>query len=210
MSYVLTQAFTGAVSGASYALLALGLSIIFGMLRVVNFAHGAMYMLGAFAAYYGAQLFHLPFFAALILGPIVVALFGMLLEAVLLRRLYGLDPIYNLLLTFALTLVIVDVMRLLAGALGSPYETPAALSGVVDLGFGPYPVYRVFVIVLSLAVCAIVWFAIERTSLGARIRAATENPILTRAFGIDVPRLITLTFGFGVALAAFAGVLAAP
>ena len=180
------------------------------MLRVVNFAHGVMYMLGAFAAYYGAQLFHLTFFEALIVGPLVVGLFGLVVEVGLLRRLYGLDPIYNLLLTFALTLVIVDLVRLLAGALGSPYETPAALAGIVDLGFGPYPLYRIFAIVVSLAICAAVWYSIERTSLGARIRAATENPVLTRAFGIDVSSLVTLTFVFGVALAAFAGVLAAP
>lgn len=180
------------------------------MLRVVNFAHGVMYMLGAFAAYYGAQLIGLPFFAALIVGPIVVAIFGVILELTLLRRLYGLDPIYNLLLTFAITLVIVDVMRLIFGALGSPYSAPPSLSGIVDFGFGPYPVYRVFVIVVSLAVCALVWYLIERTPLGSRIRAATENPVLTRAFGINVPRLVTVTFAFGVALAAFAGVLAAP
>ena len=180
------------------------------MLRVVNFAHGVMYMLGAFAAYYGAQLFHLTFYEALIVGPLVVGLFGLVIEVGLLRRLYGLDPIYNLLLTFAVTLVIVDLVRLLAGALGSPYETPASLAGIVDLGFGPYPLYRIFAIVVSLLVCAVVWYLIERTSLGARIRAATENPVLTRAFGIDVSRLVTLTFVFGVALAAFAGVLAAP
>jgi branched-chain amino acid transport system permease protein len=190
--------------------LALGLSVIFGMLRVVNFAHGAMYMLGAFAAYYGAQLFGLPFFAALIVGPIVVALFGMVVEMTLLRRLYGLDPIYNLLLTFAITLVVIDLMRLLAGALGSPYAAPAQLSGIMDIGFGPYPVYRVFAIVVSLGVCLLVWYLIERTPLGARLRAATENPVLTRAFGINVPLLVTLTFGFGVALAALAGVLSAP
>ncbi|MBV8151076.1 MAG: branched-chain amino acid ABC transporter permease [Candidatus Eremiobacteraeota bacterium] len=210
MSYFLTQVFNGAVNGAFYALLALGLSVIFGMLRVVNFAHGAMYMLGAFAAYYGAQLFHLPFFAALVVGPLAVALFGVALEVTLLRRLYGLDPIYNLLLTFALTLVIVDLMRLIFGALGSPYETPAVLSGIVDVGFGPYPLYRIFAIVVSLAVCAVVWYSIEQTPLGSRLRAATENPVLTRALGINVPRLVTVTFAFGVALAAFAGVLAAP
>ena len=180
------------------------------MLRVVNFAHGVMYMLGAFAAYYGAQLIGLPFFAALIVAPIVVAVIGVVMEFTLLRRLYGLDPIYNLLLTFAITLVVVDLMRLIFGALGSPYSAPAQLSGIIDLGFGPYPTYRVFAILVSLAVCFIVWYLIERTPLGSRIRAATENPVLTRAFGINVPLLVTLTFGFGVALAAFAGVLAAP
>ncbi len=180
------------------------------MLRVVNFAHGTMYMLGAFATYYGAQLLHLPFFAALIVAPLVVGLFGMLLETVLLRRLYGLDPIYNLLLTFALVLVIEDAMRLVAGPLGSPYSTPDALSGATNLGFTLYPTYKLFVIVVSLAVCAAAWWTVERTPIGARIRAATENPVLVRAFGIDTRRLVTATFGVGVALAALAGVLAAP
>jgi branched-chain amino acid transport system permease protein len=184
--------------------------VIFGMLRVVNFAHGAMFMLGAFATYYGAQLFHLPFFVALIVAPLVVGLFGVLLETTLLRRLYGLDPIYNLLLTFALVLVIEDLMRLIAGPLGSPYSTPDALSGATNLGFTLYPSYKLFVILVSLAVCAVAWFVVERTPVGARIRAATENPVLVRALGIDTRRLVTATFGVGVALAALAGVLAAP
>jgi branched-chain amino acid transport system permease protein len=184
--------------------------VIFGMLRVVNFAHGAMFMLGAFATYYGAQLVHLPFFAALIAAPVVVGLFGVLLETTLLRRLYGLDPIYNLLLTFALVLVIEDLMRLIAGPLGSPYSTPDALGGATNLGFTLYPTYKLFVIVVSLAVCGAAWFVVERTPVGARIRAATENPVLVRAFGIDTRRLVTATFGVGVALAALAGVLAAP
>ncbi len=197
-------------SGAFYALLALGLSVIFGMLRVVNFAHGAMYMLGAFATYYGAQTLHLNFFVALIVAPIAVGLFGVLLETTLLRRLYGLDPIYNLLLTFALVLIIEDLMRLLAGPLGSPYATPGALDGLTNLGFTEYPTYKLFVIVVSLAVCAIAWWTVERTPVGARIRAATENPVLVGALGIDVKRLVTITFGVGVGLAALAGVLAAP
>ncbi len=197
-------------SGAFYALLALGLSVIFGMLRVVNFAHGSMYMLGAFATYYGATLFHLPFFAALIIAPIAVGLFGVLLETTLLRRLYGLDPIYNLLLTFALVLVIEDLMRLIAGPLGSPYATPPALDGLTNLGFTLYPTYKLFVIVVSVAACAVAWWVVERTPIGARIRAATENPVLVRALGIDVKRLVTVTFGAGIALAALAGVLAAP
>jgi branched-chain amino acid transport system permease protein len=186
------------------------LSVIFGMLRVVNFAHGAMYMLGAFATYYGAQLFHVPFFLALIVAPIAVGAFGVLLETTLLRRLYGLDPIYNLLLTFALVLVIEDLMRLLAGPLGSPYTTPDALGGLSNLGFTLYPTYKLFVIVVSVAICALVWYVVERTPIGARIRAATENPTLVRAFGIDTRRLVTATFGIGVAIAALAGVLAAP
>jgi branched-chain amino acid transport system permease protein len=208
--YLVTQIFNGLVAGGFYALLALGLSVIFGMLRVVNFAHGVMYMLGAFVAYYGAQLFHLPFFAALVVGPIVVGLFGLLIETTLLRRLYKLDPIYNLLLTFALVLIIEDVVRLFAGALGSPYETPAILAGVTNIGITEYPTYRLFAIVVAIVVCAAVWFVVERTPIGARIRAATENPTLTRAFGINTSRLISLVFAIGVALAAFAGVLSAP
>jgi branched-chain amino acid transport system permease protein len=208
--YLLVQVFNGLVNGGFYALLALGLSIIFGMLRIVNFAHGVMYMLGAFVAYYGAQLVHLPFFAALIVAPIVVGAFGLGIEVTLLRRLYGLDPLYNLLLTFAIVLVVEDLMRLAAGALGSPYQAPDILGGATNLGFTVYPTYRLFVIVVCLIVCAAVYFGIERSRLGARIRAATEKPELTRAFGIDTSRLVSGTFAFGAALAAFAGVLAAP
>jgi branched-subunit amino acid ABC-type transport system permease component len=169
--YLLIQIFNGLVNGGFYALLALGLSIIFGMLRIVNFAHGVMYMLGAFVAYYGAQLIHLPFFAALIVAPIVVGAFGLAIEVTLLRRLYNLDPLYNLLLTFAIVLVVEDVMRLAAGALGSPYETPGILAGATNLGFTEYPTYRLFVIVVCLIVCAAVYVGIERSRLGARIRA---------------------------------------
>jgi branched-chain amino acid transport system permease protein len=208
--YLVTQIFNGLVNGGFYALLALGLSIIFGMLRIVNFAHGAMYMLGAFVAYYGAQLFHLPFFAALIVAPVLVGAFGYFFETTLLRRLYDLDPLYNLLFTFAAVLVIEDLMKLLAGALGSPYETPPLLDGVTNLGFTLYPTYRLFVIAVCIVVCIAVYVVVERSPLGARIRAATEKPELTRAFGIDTRRLVSGTFAFGVALAAFAGVLAAP
>jgi branched-chain amino acid transport system permease protein len=208
--YLLTQVFNGLVNGGFYALLALGLSIIFGMLRIVNFAHGAMYMLGAFVAYYGAELIHLPFYAALFVAPLVVGAFGLLLETTLLRRLYDLDPLYNLLFTFAVVLVLEDLMRLVAGALGSPYETPPELAGATNLGFTLYPTYRLFVIVVSVLVCAGTYVALERTPLGARIRAATEKPELTRAFGIDTRRLVSGVFAFGVALAALAGVLAAP
>jgi branched-chain amino acid transport system permease protein len=202
--------FNGLASGAFYALLALGLAVIFGMLRVINFAHGTMYMLGAFATYYSAQLFHLPFFAALIVAPVLVGLFGLLLETTLLQRLYDLDPVYNLLLTFALTLIIEDGMRKLAGPLGSPYAAPEILSGATNLGFMFYPTYKLFVIVVSLAVCAVAWWIIERTIVGARIRATAENPRLVRAFGIDTRRLMAITFAIGVGLAALAGVLAAP
>jgi len=208
--YLVTQIFNGLVNGGFYALLALGLSIIFGMLRIVNFAHGAMYMLGAFVAYYGALSFHMPFLVALVVAPIVVGLFGLLLEMTLLRRLYDLDPLYNLLFTFAAVLIIEDSMRLAAGALGSPYETPAWLAGATNLGFTQYPTYRLFVIVVCLIVCAAVYFIVERSPLGARIRAATEKPELTRAFGINTSRLVSGVFACGVALAAFAGVLAAP
>ncbi|MGH7756380.1 MAG: branched-chain amino acid ABC transporter permease [Vulcanimicrobiaceae bacterium] len=208
--YLGTQLFNGLVNGGFFALLALGLSIIFGLLRIVNFAHGTTYMLGAFVAYYGAQWIHLPFFAALIVGPIVVGVLGVALEAGLLRRLYGLDPLYNLLFTFAIVLIVENAMRLVAGALGSPYPTPDVLSGATNLGFTLYPTYRLFVIVVCIVVCGLVYFGIERTPLGARIRAATENPVLTRAFGIDTARLVSAVFGFGVALAALAGVLNAP
>lgn len=208
--YLVTQIFNGLVNGGFYALLALGLSIIFGMLRIVNFAHGAMYMLGAFVAYYGAQLVHLPFFAALFVAPLLVGAFGLFVETTLLRRLYELDPLYNLLFTFALVLVIEDLMRLVAGALGSPYETPALLAGATNLGFTFYPTYRLFAIVVSVVVCLGVYALVERSPLGARIRAATEKPELTRAFGIDTSRLVSGVFAFGVALAALAGVLGAP
>jgi branched-chain amino acid transport system permease protein len=210
IDYLAAQLFNGLASGAYYALLALGLSIIFGTLRVINFAHGAMYMLGAFGAYYGAQAIGLGFFPALILVPIVVAIVGMLIEMLFLRRLAASDPIYGLLFTFALTLIIVNLMHLLAGSMGNPYQMPDALSGATNLGFTQYPTYKLFVIVVSVVVCCAIWFGIDRSMLGARIRAATENPVLTRALGVNTPRLVTLAFGLGVAVAALAGVLAAP
>jgi branched-chain amino acid transport system permease protein len=210
LSYLGLQLFNGLVSGAFYALLSLGLAIIFGMMRIVNFAHGAMYMLGAFGAYLAAKWLGLPFWWALLLVPLTVGLFGMLCERTLIRRLMPLDPLYNLLLTFGLALVIEDFMKLFFGTQGTPYAIPPILSGAVNLGITFYPIYRLLVIVLATAICVGVWFAIEKTSLGARIRAATENPTLTQAFGIDVSMLTTLVFGFGVALAALAGVLAAP
>ncbi len=210
LDYLAEQIFNGLASGAFYALLALGLSVIFGMLRIINFAHGAMYMLGAFATYWAAQNLHLPLFAALVLAPIVVGLFGMLIEVLLLRRLTGSDPVYGLLFTFALTLIIVNIVRDVAGPLGSPYAVPDALSGVANLGFTQYPTYKLFVIVISILICAIVWWFVERSMIGARIRAATENPALVRALGVNTQRLVTLAFGAGIALAAIAGVLAAP
>jgi len=210
VDYAAAQLFNGLASGAFYALLALGLSVIFGMLRVINFAHGALFMLGAFATYYGAEAFHVPFYAALIVAPLAVGLFGMAIEVTILRRLRGLDPVYGLLMTFALTLIIVNVVRLMAGPLGSPYSAPDALSGATNLGFTVYPTYRLFVIAVSLAISLLVWWFVERSTLGARVRAATENPVLARAFGVDTNLLITLTFGVGAGIAALAGVLAAP
>ena len=210
LDYIAAQVFNGLASGAYYALLALGLSIIFGTLRVINFAHGAVYMLGAFGAYYGAQLIGLPFWAALLLVPLVIGLLSMPVERFALRRLAGSDPIYGLLLTFAITLIIVNVMTLLAGTLGSPYAMPNALAGSTNLGFTPFPTYKLFVIAVSLAVCIVVWWIVDRSLIGARIRASIENPVLVRALGVDTPRLVTLTFGIGTAIAALAGVLAAP
>jgi branched-chain amino acid transport system permease protein len=190
--------------------LALGLSVIFGMLRIVNFAHGAMFMLGAFVAYYGFQLFHMPFYAAIIVAPLVVAALGLAIEVLFLRRLYGLDPLYGLLFTFALVLIIEDSMRLVAGSVGSPYETPPGLDFTVPIGFAPFPAYRLFAIGFASIICLAVWWILERTPLGARIRAATEAPVLVRALGIDTQLLVSLTFAAGVALAALGGVLAAP
>jgi branched-chain amino acid transport system permease protein len=191
-------------------MLALGLSVIFGMLRIVNFAHGAMFMLGAFVAYYGLALFHLPFYAALVVAPLVVGAFGLLIELLFLRRLYGLDPLYGLLFTFALVLIFEDAMRLAAGALGSPYPPVPGLDSTINLLGAPFPTYRLFAIAVALVVCTAVWYVLERTPVGARIRAATEAPVLVRALGIDTQRLVSITFAAGVAMAALAGVLAAP
>lgn len=210
LSLLALQLFNGLVSGAFYALLSLGLAVIFGMMRIVNFAHGAMYMLGAFGAYMAAQYLHLPFWGALIVAPLAVGLLGMTLERLFIRRLTSLDPLYNLLLTFGLTLVIEEGMKQFFGMQGTPYSVPPQLQGAVNLGVTFYPTYRLFIIVFSALVCLAVWLAIERTPLGAKIRAATENPPLVQALGINTSRLATLTFGFGVALAALAGVLAAP
>jgi len=180
------------------------------MLRIVNFAHGAMFMLGAFVAYYGLALAHLPFYPALVVAPVIVGLFGLVLEVFFLRRLYGLDPLYGLLFTFALVLILEDAMRLAAGALGSPYAPPSSLAGATNLGFTIFPTYRLFVIGVAIVVCVVVWYLLERTPIGARIRAATEAPVLVRALGIDTQQLVSITFAAGVALAALAGVLAAP
>jgi branched-chain amino acid transport system permease protein len=210
MEYVALQLFNGLVNGSFYALLSLGLAVIFGVLRVVNFAHGALYMLGAFAAYLLLHDLGVGFWPALLLAPIVIGAAAMVLERAIIRRLYGLDPLYNFLLTFGLTLMIQDGMRLGFGLQGQPYPAPAELAGSVSLGPVGYPTYRLFVIVFSLVACALVWYVIERTRLGMVVRASTERPELTRALGINVDRWVTPVFGFGVALAALGGVLAAP
>jgi branched-chain amino acid transport system permease protein len=210
MEYIALQLFNGLANGSFYALLSLGLAVIFGVLRVVNFAHGALYMLGGFGAYLLLQELGVPFWPALLIAPFAIGLAGMVLERALIRRLYGLDPLYNFLLTFGLTLMIQDGMRLRFGLQGQPYPTPAELAGSISLGAIGYPSYRLFVIGFSIAVCVLVWYAIERTRLGMVVRAATERPELTRALGINVDRWVTPVFGFGVALAALGGVLAAP
>ena len=207
---LLGQLMLGIVNGSFYAVLSLGLAIIFGVLKIVNFAHGAFFMLGAFTAFLLAQYMGLDYWVTLLVAPLLVAAFGMVFEFLFLRRLYGLDPIYGLLLTFSLVLVLEGGFRVAFGSSGQPFATPEALRGTLNLGFMILPMYRGFVIVAALLVCLVTWFVIERTALGASLRAATERAELTQAFGINVPRLVTLTYGVGVGLAAFAGVLAAP
>jgi branched-chain amino acid transport system permease protein len=204
------QLLIGLINGSFYALLSLGLAVIFGMLQVINFAHGALYMLGAFIAWLALQHLGLNYWAALVVVPIAVGLIGVVIERTTLRRIAGLDPLYGLLLTFGLTLVIEGMFRYWYGSSGQPYSPPPQLTGAVNLGFMFLPIYRGWVIVASILVCFATWFVIERTRLGATLRAATENPALVQAFGINVPLLITLTYAGGVALAGFAGVLAAP
>ncbi len=204
------QLLIGLINGSFYALLSLGLAVIFGMLNIINFSHGAQYMLGAFVAYLILQYSGLGYWPALIIAPIVVGITGMIIERTMLQWLYKLDHLYGLLLTFGLALIIEGVARNLLGSAGLPYTVPESLQGGRNLGFMFLPNYRAWVIVASLTICIATWFVIERTRLGAYLRAATENPALVRAFGINVPRMITLTYGFGVALAAFAGVMAAP
>lgn len=210
MANFLQQLFNGLVAGSFYALLALGLSVIFGMLKVVNFAHGAVYMLGAFGAYLMLDRLGLPFWVALPVVPVVLWLLGMAVERLLVHRLVRLDPIYNLLLTYGLALIIQDVFRLLFGVSGEPYAAPPGLTGTLDLGLFEYPTYPVFVFGVSVVTCLFVWFLLARTRVGLVVRAATERPELTRAFGINVGRWVTPVFGFGIALAGFSGVLAAP
>jgi branched-chain amino acid transport system permease protein len=204
------QLLLGLINGSFYALLSLGLAVIFGMLNIINFAHGAQYMMGAFAAYLLLQHLGIGYWEALVVAPIMIGATGVLIERLLLQHLRKLDPLYGLLLTFGLALVIEGLFRNYYGSSGLPYQVPESLQGGRNLGFMFLPNYRAWVIVLSLAVCFATWFAIERTRLGSYLRAATENPVLVRAFGINVPRMVTLTYGFGVGLAALAGVMAAP
>ncbi len=207
---LLGQLLLGLVNGSFYAVLSLGLAVIFGLLNVINFAHGALYMLGAFVAWMGLQYLGLGYWTMLFVAPIVVGLFGIILERTLIRHLYKLDHLYGLLLTFGLTLLIEGVFRSFYGVSGQPYPTPELLKGGVNLGFMYLPIYRGWVVVASIIVCLGTWFVIEKTRLGALLRAGTENSKLVEAFGVNVPLLITLTYGFGVGLAGFAGVLAAP
>lgn len=220
LKLLLAQGMLGLNNGVFYAMMSLGLAVIFGLLNVVNFAHGALYMLGAFVAlilysyvglWFGVSGFHIGFWPALILTPIIVGGFGILIERFLLRWLYKFDPIYSLLLTFGVTLVLQGLFVNIFSASGTPYPgMPEALKGVVNLGFMMFPKFRLFAIVFSLIVCLIVWYVIERTKVGALLRAGTENPELVKAFGVNVPLMVTLTFGFGTGLAGLAGVLAAP
>jgi branched-chain amino acid transport system permease protein len=204
------QLLLGLINGSFYALLSLGLAIIFGLLDVVNFAHGALYMMGAFAAWMALDYLGIGYWWALVLAPAAVGLVGVLVERFMLRRLRGLDPVYGLLLTFGLTLIAEGLFHQAYGNSGQSYPVPAALRGGVRLGFMYLPIYRAWVVAVSIVVCAASWFVIERTKLGAYLRAGTENPRLLQAFGVNVPLMFTITYGFGVALAAFAGVMAAP
>lgn len=204
------QLLVGLINGSFYATLSLGLAVIFGLLNIVNFTHGAQYMMGAFVAWMGLTYFGINYWWSLILAPLVVGVVGIILELTLLRRLYQMDHLYGLLLTFGLALIIEGGFRQAFGISGERYEIPEALTGATNLGFMYLPNYRAWVIAASLVVCFLAWFVIERTKLGAYLRAGTENPKLLQAFGVNVPVLVTLTYGFGAALAGFAGVLAAP
>ena len=206
----LGQLLLGLVNGAFYALLSLGLAVIFGLLGIVNFAHGALYMLGAFAAWIMFDTLGINYWAALFLAPLVVGVFGMVIERLFLKHLYKLDEIYGLLLTFGLTLIAEGIFRELYGVSGQSYPVPELLQGATDLGFMILPNYRAWVVLVSLVVCLGTWYLIERTRLGAYLRAGTENAALLQAFGINVPMMVMLTYGAGAALAALAGVLAAP
>ena len=204
------QLLIGLINGAFYAMLSLGLAVIFGLLNIINFAHGAQYMMGAFCGWFLLTYLGVGYWPALILAPIIVGAFGVVIERLLLKPIYKLDHLYGLLLTFGLALIIEGLFRQQYGSSGQPYSIPSQLAGAQNLGFMFLPYYRGWVIVASIIVCFGTWFIIERTRLGAYLRAATENATLVQAFGINVPRMVTLTYGFGVALAAIAGVMAAP
>jgi branched-chain amino acid transport system permease protein len=210
VAVILGQLMLGLVNGSFYAMLSLGLAVIFGLMGIVNFAHGAFYALGAFAALLGLQWFGINYWAALLLAPLTVGLFGIAVERLLLRHLYKLDPLYGLLMTFGLALVIEGTLHQVFGASGHSYAVPRGLTGAYNLGFMILPVYRAWVIAVSIVVCFSTWFVIERTRLGATLRAATENAPLLQCFGVNVPLLVVATYGGGVALAALAGVLSAP
>jgi len=207
---LLGQLTIGLVNGCFYAMLSLGLAIIFGLLNIINFAHGALYMLGAFAAYLALQLFGINYWYALVLAPIIVGCFAVVIERFFLRRLEGLDHLYGLLFTFGLAIALEGIFRDRFGSAGLSYSVPDQLRGLLDLGFMRLPTYRAWVVVASLFVCISVWFLLERTRYGSYLRAGTENPRLVQSLGINVPLLVTLTYGLGAGLAAFAGVLAAP
>jgi branched-chain amino acid transport system permease protein len=207
---IMSQLLLGLVNGSFYAMLSLGLAVIFGLLNVINFSHGALYMMGAFLAWMGIEYAGLNYWVMLILAPLLVGVFGVIIEKTMLRHLYKLDHLYGLLLTFGITLLVEGVFRSFYGVSGQPFQTPEALAGATDLGFMVLPNYRAWVVLASLTVCLSTWFVIEKTKLGAYLRAGTENPKLVEAFGVNVPLMVTLTYGFGVALAGFAGVLAAP
>jgi branched-chain amino acid transport system permease protein len=210
VSVLLGQITIGLVNGCFYAMLSLGLAVIFGLLNVINFAHGALYMMGAFGVYLALRWFGIGYWPSLVLVPIVVGAFAMAVERILLRRLAGIDHLYGLLFTFGLALVLEGIFRDIYGSAGLPYATPEQLRGLVNLGFTRVPLYRLWVVAASLAVCLSSWFLIERTRLGSYLRAGTENPRLVQALGINLPLMVTLTYGLGAGLAAFAGVLAAP
>jgi branched-chain amino acid transport system permease protein len=209
-SALLGQLLLGLVNGSFYAMLSLGLAVIFGLLNVINFAHGALYMMGAFFAWMGLQYFGINYWVMLLVAPLLVGVFGIIIEKTMLQWLYRLDHLYGLLLTFGITLMLEGIFRSFYGVSGQPYTVPALLAGSTDLGFMNLPNYRAWVVLASIIVCLATWFVIEKTRLGAYLRAGTENPKMVEAFGVNVPLMVTLTYGFGVALAGFAGVLAAP
>jgi branched-chain amino acid transport system permease protein len=210
MPALLSQLLLGLVNGSFYAILSLGLAVIFGLLNVINFAHGALFMLGAVLTWMAMNYFEVNYWVMLVLAPLIVGVFGVMVERLLLRWIYKLDHLYGMLLTLGLTLLIEGVFRSIYGVSGLSYDTPEALEGATNLGFMVLPNYRAWVVVASLVICFATWFVIEKTRLGAYLRAGTENPRLVEAFGVNVPLMITLTYAFGAGLAALAGVLAAP